>query len=191
MPRTLEQLVASEIIEYYDCVAVNIDATHNYYFTQAPYNISVGSQLFNAAGGLLSISEYVDNASFSIDKLSIGLAGIVEMEDGSSVMETVQTIDYIDKPVTIYRAFMEQNKVAHTIVLFKGYINGINAVFNTEGDTTQTSIDITSHWSDFDRVSTRYTNSKSQQEFFPADLGFDYAVDIQKEVTWKESEDAE
>lgn len=187
MVKTLEQIVASEVIEYYDCVAVNIDATHNYYYTQAPYDLTINSQTYTAAGGLLSISEYVDNANFSIDKLSIGLAGIVDMQGELSVLETIQTLQYIDKPVTIYRAFMEEHKVAHTIVLFKGYINGINAVFNTEGESTQASLDITSHWSDFDRVSTRYTNSKSQQEFFPADLGFDYAVDVQKEVTWREN----
>ena len=185
---TLEQLVAKEVIEYYDCVSVNIDATHNYYYTQSPYNLTINTVVYKAAGGLLSISEYVDNTNFSIEKLAVGLAGIVEMDDGSSVLETIQTLEYIDKPVTIYRAFMEDNKVAHTVVLFKGYINGINAVFNTEGDTTQASIDISSHWTDFDRVSTRYTNSKSQQEFFPSDLGFDYAVDVQKEVTWKEND---
>jgi hypothetical protein len=188
MTRTLEQIVSSELIEYYDCVAVNIDATHNYYYTQAPYDLSLtDGNTYKAAGGLLSISEYVDNTNFSIEKLAVGLAGIVDMQGDLSVLETIQTLEYIDKPVTIYRAFMDEHKVAHTVVLFKGYINGINAVFNTEGESTQASIDISSHWTDFDRVSTRYTNSKSQQEFFPTDLGFDYAVDVQKEVTWKEN----
>jgi len=184
---TLEEIVASEVIEYYDCVSVNIDATHNYYYTQAPYNLTLtDGNTYVAAGGLLKISEYVDNANFSIEKISIALAGIVDMQGNESVLETIQTLQYMDKPVTIYRAFMQQNKVAHTIVLFKGYINNISAVYDNQGESTQASIDISSHWTDFDRVSTRYTNSKSQQEFFPADLGFDYAVDIQKEVVWKE-----
>jgi hypothetical protein len=37
-------------------------------------------------------------------------------------------------------------------------------------------------------VSTRYTNTKSQQEFYPTDAGFSYAVDVQKEVIWREEE---
>ncbi len=185
---TLEQIVAGHVIEYYDCVAVNIDATHNYYYTQAPYNLTLtDGNTYKAAGGLLSISEYVDNSNFSIEKLAIGLAGIVDMEGDDSVLETIQTLEYIDKPVIIYRAFMENGAVAHTVVLFKGYINNISATFDSQGDTTQASIDISSHWTDFDRVSTRYTNSKSQHEFFPNDDGFEYAVDVQKEVIWKEN----
>ena len=188
MPRTLEQIVASEIIEYYDCVHINIDTEHNYYLTQSPYNISVDGQLYTAAGGLLGISEYVDNANFSIDKLSIAVAGIVPLNAGDlPIMIEAQSLEYIDKPVVIYRAFMDKHKVAHTVVLFKGYIDSMSATFNTEGDNTQVDIDISSHWTDFDRVSTRYTNSKSQAEFFPSDLGFDYAVDVQKEVVWKEN----
>lgn len=184
---TLEQIVAGHVIEYYDCVAVNIDATHNYYYTQAPWDLTVQGDVYKAAGGLLKMSEYTDNASFSIDKISIGLAGIVDMQGDVSVLETIQTLDYIDKPVMIYRVFMENNAPAHTIVLFKGYIDNISATYNSQGDTTQAEIDISSHWTDFDRVSTRYTNSKSQQEFFPTDLGFDYAVDVQKEVVWREN----
>ena len=186
---TLAELVAKEVIEYYDCVAINIDATHNYYFTQAPYNLTLADgNKYLAAGGLLSMSDYTDNAAFSIDKISIGIAAVVEMEPGKSALETIQTLQYIDKPVTIYRAFMEQHQVEHQIILYSGYINTISAAFDTQGDTTQATIDISSHWTDFDRVSTRYTNSKSQQEFFPNDLGFDYAVDVQKEVTWREDD---
>lgn len=185
---TLEQIIEREVIEYYDCVAINIDATHNYYYTQAPYNLTLtDTNEYKAAGGLLKISEYVDNTNFSIEKLSLSLAGIVDMQGTKSVLETIQELEYIDKPVTIYRAFMEDNAVAHEVTLFKGFINGITATFDNQGDTTQAAVDISSHWTDFDRVSTRYTNSKSQQEFFPADNGFDFAVDVQKEVVWKEN----
>jgi hypothetical protein len=64
----------------------------------------------------------------------------------------------------------------------------MDAAFNTEGDTTQVQVSTSSHWTDFDRVSTRYTNTKSQQEFYPTDAGFSYAVDVQKEVIWREEE---
>lgn len=188
MALTLEQIVARETIEYFDCVAVNIDPTHNYYFTMAPWNLTLtDGNTYIAAGGLLKVSDYVDNANFSIEKLGVTLAGIVEMEDGSSVLETIQTLNYIDKPLTIYRAFMVNHVVEHEVVLFKGFINGINAVYNSEGDTTTAAIEVASHWTDFDRVSTRYTNSKSQQEFYPTDLGLDYCADVQKEVQWREN----
>lgn len=189
MTMTLDQIVAQEVIEYYDCVAVNIDSTHNYYYTQAPYNLTLSDgNTYVAAGGLLKMSEFVDNANFSIEKLNVGLAGIVDMQGSDSALITIQSLQYIDKPLTIYRAFIVDHAVEHQVVLYKGYIDNITATFVSEGDSTQVEIQTSSHWTDFDRVSSRYTNTKSQQEFYPTDTGFDYAVDVQKEVVWREAE---
>jgi len=186
---TLEQLVEKEVIEYYDCVHLDIDVGDQYYFTQAPWDITLSDDnTYQAAGGLLQMSDFVDNANFSIEKLDIGLAGIVEMKNGDSVMEHIQTLDYIDRVVTIRRAFFEDHEVAHDMILFRGYITAMTSAFNSEGDTTQVQVSVSSHWTDFDRVSTRYTNTKSQQEFYPDDQGFSYSVDVQKEVIWREAE---
>ena len=80
---------------------------------------------------------------------------------------------------------MHENQVAHVTVVFAGFIDSMNITYAPEGDATQVSVDVSSHWSNFDRVSTRYTNNTSQQEFFPNDVGFEYSVDIQKEVVWR------
>ena len=187
---TLAEIVSRKTIKYFDCVAINIDATHNYYMTQAPYNLTLAdTNVYKAAGGLLSISDFTDNANFSIDKLNITVAGIVPLDPSEdSAMIQAQSLEYIDKPVTIYRAFMEDYAVAHQIVLFKGYINVLSVTQNSQGEQSLVSIDISSHWTDFDRVSTRHTNNTSQQEYFPTDVGMEYSKEIQKEITWREPE---
>ena len=184
---TLENLVASESIQYYDCVRIALGPPHDYYITQAPFDITLFiNDTYKAAGGLLNISQIVENAVFSIDKINISVAGIVPLGDDSDpIMVEAQTLEYIDKPVTIYRCFMHENQVAHVTVVFAGFIDSMNITYAPEGDATQVSVDVSSHWSNFDRVSTRYTNNTSQQEFFPNDVGFEYSVDIQKEVVWR------
>ena len=191
---TLEQIVASDTIQYFDSVAVNIDATHNYYITQAPYNLTIQlsptdpANTFIAAGGLLQMTDFVDSANFSIEKLDIQLAGIVDLPGTSqSVLRTIQELEYIDKPVTIYRSFMEEFKVAYTVILYQGYIANISAALAEKGDSTTASIETASHWTDFDRVSTRYTNQNSQHDLYPADNGFSFAKEVQKEIQWKEA----
>ena len=185
---TLAQIVAKETIQYFDCVAINIDSSHNYYFTQAPFNITLSDgNAYQAAGGLLQMTDFVDNASFSIEQLEIQLAGIVTLPTGETVLKTVQELDYIDKPITIYRAFMEDYAVAHEVVLYKGFINNISAALSDGGDSTTASISTASHWTDFDRVATRYTNSNSQKNIHPGDEGFSFAKEVQKEVQWKEA----
>ncbi len=185
---TLEQIVAKESIQYFDCVAVNIDGSHNYYFTQAPFNLTLSDgNRYQAAGGLLQMTDFVDNANFSIEKLEIQLAGIVTLPTGDTVLKTIQELDYIDKPVTIYRAFMEEYGVAHEVTLFKGYISNLAGSLDGSGDSTTCSITTSSHWADFDRVSTRYTNNNSQQNIHSGDEGFSFAKEVQKEVQWKEA----
>ena len=159
---TLAQIVAKETIQYFDCVEIAIDSTHTYYLTQAPFNLTLtDGNTYIAAGGLLQMTEFVDNASFSIEQLEVQLAGIVTLPTGETVLKTIQQLEYIDKPLTIYRAFMEDYDVAHEVVLYKGYINSISAALGDQGDSTTASISTASHWTDFDRVSSRYTNTNS------------------------------
>lgn len=185
---TLQQIVAKETIQYFDCVEIAIDTTHTYYFTQAPYNLTLtDGNTYQAAGGLLQMTDFVDNANFSIEKLEIQLAGIVTLPTGDTVLKTIQTLEYMDKPVTIYRAFMENHQVAHEVVLFKGYISNLSGALSESGDSTTCSITTASHWTDFDRVSTRFTNDNSQQSIHPGDEGMAFAKEVQKEVQWKEN----
>jgi len=200
---SLAEIVARKTIEYFDCVAIDIDANHTYYMTQAPYDLKISHSApypaydtFKAAGGLLGISEITENAVFSIDKVNVTVAGIVPLNPSDDpIMVEAQTLEYIDKPVTIYRAFLYKNNsipagsettVEHSFIVFKGYIDAMSVTQDSSGDTTQVSIDISSHWTDFNRVATRFTNNNSQQEFFTNDVGLEYSVQIQKEITWRE-----
>lgn len=185
---TLEQIVARDSIEYYDCVKVAIDNTNTYRFTQAPFDLTLDDgQSYKAAGGLLQMTDFVDNANFSVEQLEIQLAGIVDLPSGETVLKTIQTLEYMDKPVTIYRVFMEDHQASSQITLYQGYINNISASLAESGDSTTASVSTASHWTDFDRVSTRYTNQNSQHDIHPADNGFSFAKEVQKEVQWKEA----
>ena len=82
---------------------------------------------------------------------------------------------------------MEEFKVAHTVILYQGYIANISAALSEQGESTTAAIETASHWTDFDRVSTRYTNDNSQKDIHPTDSGFSFAKEVQKEVQWKEA----
>ncbi len=199
MPTIIESqgILQSKSIEYYDAVQITLGTPtgdKTYRMSQAPFDILYGNP-FKAAGGLLSISEITQNASFGIDKINISLAGIVPLDSqsgpydppGEPIMIQAQQIEYIDKPVSIVRLFFKNNELVDGEMIFKGYIDVMNVNY-APGNGTQVSLDISSHWTNFDRVSTRYTNNTSQQEYFPGDVGLEYSVEIQKEITWREPE---
>lgn len=199
---TIQDVIASNSIEYYDCVAINIDATHNYYLTQAPFDLTLSDgNKYIAAGGLLQITDFIDNANFTIEKLDIQLAGIVSLPTGETVLKTIQELDYMDKPVIIYRAFIDPDYTTGNAprlvmrdsvtnsepVLYKGFITNIAAALSESGDSTSAAIQTSSHWLDFDRVSSRYTNTNSQENIHTGDVGMEYAKEIQKEIRWVEA----
>jgi len=193
---TLEQILENRSVEYFDCVRFQFGNSSSdiYAMTQAPYDIDIGGQKFKAAGGLLSISEITENAAFGIDKINITIAGIVPLTPASGVPDTqpimvqAQSLEYIDKPVVITRKYLLDGDTIQNVVVFKGYVDVMNVTYLPEGESTQVSVDISSHWTNFNRVSSRYTNNTSQQEYFSTDVGLEYAVEIQKEITWREPE---
>jgi len=193
---TLEQILENRSVEYFDCVKFTFGNSSSdiYAMTQAPYDIDIGGTVYKAAGGLLSISEITENAAFGIDKINITIAGIVPLTPVSGVPDTqpimvqAQSLEYIDKPVVITRKYLLDGDTIQNVVVFKGYVDVMNVTYLPEGESTQVSVDISSHWTNFNRVSSRYTNNTSQQEYFPTDVGLEYAVEIQKEITWREPE---
>lgn len=185
---TLAEIVAKDTIQYFDCVAIELGTGYDYYLTQAPYNLTLlDGNTYISAGGLLAITSFSDAANMAIEKLQVNISGIVSLPGSSNtVLQQIQTMEYIDKPLTIHRAFMENFAVAHERVLYKGYISNISGALGASGDNTQAGIETSSHWIDFDRVSTRYTNNNTQQEHFPNDDGFSFSKQVQKEVQWRE-----
>jgi hypothetical protein len=207
---SIASAVSKEVIQYYDLVKIEIDYFHNYHITNAPFDIPdplyPNTINYIAAGGLLQITPFIDNANFSIETMDIQIAGIVELQasggqtvNDKTALQLMQELDYIDKPVTIYRAFVNQdydsqggNRFELTApggvfpILYKGFINNMSAGLGAEGDSTTVQIETASHWSDFNRVSSRYTNENSQQLIWPLDRGFEYAKEIQKEIRWAE-----
>jgi len=191
---TLEEILENRSVEYFDCVKFEFGTGQLYAMTQAPYDVNIGGLNYIAAGGLLNISEITENAAFGIDKINITIAGIVPLTpssgvpDAQPIMIQAQSLEYIDKPVTIIRQYRFDNNVVQNVVVFKGYVDVLNVTYLPESDTTQVSVDISSHWTNFNRVSTMYTNNTSQQELYPTDVGFEYSKEIQKEITWREPE---
>jgi hypothetical protein len=53
----------------------------------------------------------------------------------------------------------------------------------TSGKST-VSISATNSWVDFSRNTGRHGNNAEQQIYFPNDVGFEFASEIVKDITW-------
>lgn len=179
---TLAQAKASKVQTYYELV--KIQTSTEYRVTNAPFPITYNSELYDSAGALLSIDELESNMNFEVPKITVQVNGLVELVNNEYFIETMLGIDYVDRPVTIFRQYLEDGVAVGTIEVFKGQIEAAQLNYDPSGGCG-VGIEIASHWSTFDKTNGRFTNKNSQQYHYPSDTGFNNCEEVQKEILWK------
>lgn len=177
-----------EVVKYYDLINLNIDG--GVYLTTAPFNITHASNTYIRDIGILGVDNIVENAAFEIEKLNISLYSQDILGNASDpIVERVldPTFDYIDKEVKIWRVYYENNVKKGVVELYFGYITSMGISTGLTMGQSSVTFETSSHWSNFNTTAGRYTNTQSQALEFSGDLGFEYAAQIQKQISWKAS----
>lgn len=181
---TLTEVASEEqVATFWELVEINLE-TSDYLLTNAPYDVVYDSKTYQAWGALLGFNDVEETATMEIAKLGITVSGIAAYEDGTSPIQDLLTEDYTHAPVYIHRVYYGVNGQIGGFEVYRGYISSAAIAFNNDGESS-VNIQTANHMSDFSKQSGRYTNSESQQFFYPGDEGFEYSPEVQKEVTWK------
>tara|TARA_Y100001973_G_scaffold100940_1_gene163013 strand:+ start:10513 stop:11094 length:582 start_codon:yes stop_codon:yes gene_type:complete len=191
---TLSEMKSRQTTAYYELVKIETSPTA-YYITNAPFDVSYDSNTYKSAGAALSLGAIESNIEFQIPKLSIQIGGIYDIANGDMeppFIQTVQSLQYVDRPVTIFRSYFDQGTsiTNGTFEVFKGYID--SAVINYQpSGTTSVTLETSSQWVRFSDINGRRTNTNSQRDKFSAphagnsDTGLDNCKEVIKEVIWK------
>ena len=148
---TLSEMKSRQTTAYYELVKIETSPTA-YYITNAPFDVSYDSNTYKSAGAALSLGAIESNIEFQIPKLSIQIGGIYDIANGDMeppFIQTVQSLQYVDRPVTIFRSYFDQGTsiTNGTFEVFKGYIDsavinyqpsGIDSVILMAEEQTQT-----------------------------------------------------
>jgi hypothetical protein len=191
---TLSEMKSRQTTAYYELVKIETSPTA-YYITNAPFDVSYDSNTYKSAGAALSLGAIESNIEFQIPKLSIQIGGIYDIANGDMeppFIQTVQSINYVDRPVTIYRSYYDQGNFisSGTFEVFKGYID--SAVINYQpSGTTSVTLETSSQWVRFSDINGRRTNTNSHRDKFSSpspgniDTGLDNCKEVIKEIIWK------
>jgi len=74
--------------------------------------------------------------------------------------------------------------ISDPVLIFEGRMDEPGIEENPEDGSCVVTVSATNIWVDFERKAGRHTNHEEQQIFFPGDLGFQYASEIVKDITW-------
>jgi len=72
--------------------------------------------------------------------------------------------------------------ITDPVIIYDGRMAGFKV---TESETASlVTVEVASHWADFDKTAGRRTNTHSQQLHFPNDTGFQFAGDAINDFLW-------
>jgi len=147
--------------------------------TDAPNNLTFGST-YVSQGFILEMSQASESQELRVNDMTISLSGVNQAFIASFLNDN----NFVNDTVTVLRAVYNpaNNAVSGAMVYFEGRI--ANYGIDEDEDSSTVAITVSSHWADFEKVNGRKTNQNSQQQFFPNDLGFQYASKVVKDLRW-------
>jgi hypothetical protein len=152
------------------------------YMTDAWRDISWGGHDYRALGHFLGFTDVEETADVQVNSLTLSLSGVDQ-----AWISAFLSHYYIDRPVKIYKALLDATTMAvisSPILIFEGRMDEPGIEENPEDGSCVVTVSATNIWVDFERKAGRHTNHEEQQIFFPGDLGFQYASEVVKDITW-------
>ena len=154
-------------------------ATDSIYLCDYVKSLSYGGHTFSAAGHLLTFTDIEETAELDIAKVTISLSGV-----DSAYIAIFLGVEFIDRPITIYRGFISGGDIVGTACpIFAGRMDA-PLITDSPGDTTTVSVQATNYLIDFEAKAGRHTNYQEQRLYFPEDEGLYYASEIHRTVVW-------
>ena len=90
----------------------------------------------------------------------------------------------INSSVQIYRALLNSSNaiISDPFLIYDGTID--DYTISDDTNNSQITINITSHWGNFEKVSGRRTSDVSQQRHFSGDKGFEFSALTVRDIRW-------
>ena len=142
-------------------------------------SVSGSSVTYNASDFILGISNHTEETDITKSSVSLVLSGADQ-----TFISTVIGENVVNDSVDIFRGFLNDSNalISDPFLLYRGKIDSFDI---SEGDKESTvGLRIVSNWADFEKKNGRKTNNTSQQRFFSADVGMDFASQTVQDIKW-------
>lgn len=148
------------------------------YYTSNPIDLTYNSNSYISSEILVDISASGQSGNLQNQQFNVTLSNAT-----GSIVSKLLSNDWHNGDVYYYLCATSSSYaiVGTPILLFKGLLSSFTL---TESDEALISLTADSHWADFEKKGGRRTNSSSQRELYPSDLGFEFAAESVKDLKW-------
>ena len=156
-------------------VTISLDTT--FYYTDAIHDLTESGNVYLANGFLLGMGQVSETKEMNLGNMSLTISAV-----NQTIVSEVLTNGYLNKKVTIKRAFLDSSNdliSANAVyTYYLGSISGMSIVDSTS--TSEIQFSLNNHWSSFGKIAGRITTPDSQHQFYSPDVGFDYMASSNK-----------
>lgn len=147
-------------------------------------NLQWNGETYIANGDLLSVPTVLEDLKIRSNNLDFELTGV-----NQSYIAQFLTDAPTNAPLSLHLAFIDDEGaiIDDPIELFLGLVDNFELKEDISGKKSVLTLTAASVWIDFERIAGRKTNTASQNIFFPGDLGFQFASQIVKDLSWGRS----
>lgn len=142
-------------------------------------NISYGGNTYTSSVHLIDYGTFNESSELRINSVNVTLSAVEQ-----TYVSLFLGSNYMDTRTRIWRAVLNSSDsvIGDAILVYDGRIAGYT-ISDTESESTIT-VDVASHWKDFELINGRKTNHNVQQLHFSGDKGFEFAAVTQKDIKW-------
>lgn len=161
------------------CHLIQFDFTSVVRITDWNRDVVALGNTFTSSAHLLEIGQSAESSEPRINSMDITLSAVSQ-----EYVAIFLTNDYTDVRARVWKAVLGANDaiVGDPFIIFDGRV--ANFSMADDGTDSRISIEVSSHWKDFELRKGRRTNRNSQQSYFPADKGMDFAGTVVKNLKW-------
>lgn len=156
-------------------VTISLETT--YYYTDAIHDLTESDNLFLANGFLLGIGKVTEEKGMNLGNIYLNISAV-----NQTIVSDVLTNGYLNKKVTIKRAFLDSSNdliSANAVyTVYEGKIAGMS--ITDTSSTSEIQFSITNQWTSFGKIAGRITTPNSQHQFYSPDVGFDFMASSNK-----------
>lgn len=181
LPALVQTEIAKQAIFTFHLVEFKFD-TGTLRFTTLPKNIVYDSNTYVASPDWLSFGNVVESDGVELGSMFFTLSSV-----DLSVVAQALLEDFVDRPILLYRAFLDTTTydlIVNPILIYEGRITSFKLTEDPQSGDSTLTWQTASTWADFNRTAGRRTNNNDQAVYHPGDLAFEFAHNITFDIRW-------
>ena len=177
-------------LHFDDAVWDDVFLTDNFHDVELDTPTQSAARTFSAVGSLLSFAAITETTKLAVNTITISLSGVDNR--GTGIIAKLMQSPIMNKRVVLYRSFgvTGTTDLTKTYQIFDGNVKSWN--IDESSGTATISINVSTHWANFEQKNGRITNTSTQSNTkrygsttkFSSDRGFEFASAMIGDIQW-------